>query len=71
MSEMQLLKRKKILKGKTVSTTDNLTEKKRITDIRIAQKMYVFESFWSKDRKNLYIDANDKNKIKLFYYTQV
>ena len=69
MSEMQLLKRKKILKGKTVSITDNLT--KRITDIRIAQKMYVFESFWSKDRKNLYIDANDKNKIKLFYYTQV
>ena len=68
MSEMQLLKRKKILKGKTVSITD---KKKRITDIRIAQKMYVFESFWSKDRKNLYIDANDKNKIKLFYYTQV
>ena len=33
--------------------------------------MYVFESFWSKDRKNLYIDANDKNKIKLFYYYNI
>ena len=63
-SEMQFLE-KKILKGKAVSITENLT-KKRIAETKIARETYGFKNVQSQDRKILYTDANDRNKIKVF-----
>ena len=53
-------------KGKAVSITDNLA-KKRITEMKVARKTYGFKNVWSQDGKILYTDANDRNKIKVFY----
>ena len=55
-----------ILKCKTVSITENLTEK-RITEMKVARETYHFKSVWSQDGKILYTDANNRNKIKVFY----
>ena len=55
-----------ILKCKTVSITENLTEK-RITEMKVARETYGFKNVWSQDGKILYTDANDRNKIKVFY----
>ena len=54
------------MKGKAASTTENLTEK-RITEMKVAQQTYSFKNVWSQDGKILYTDANDRNKIKVFY----
>ena len=61
-----IFRKKKILKGKAVSITENLT-KKRITEMKVARETYGFKNVWSQDRKILYTDANDRNKIKVFY----
>ena len=57
-----ILRKKKILKGKTVSITEILT-KKRITEMKVTRETYA----WSQDAKTLYTDANDRNKIKVCY----
>ena len=57
-----ILRKKKILKGKTVSITEILT-KKRITEMKVTRETYA----WSQDAKTLYTDANDGNKIKVCY----
>ena len=54
-----------ILKCKTVSITENLTEK-RITEMKVARETYGFKKVWSQDGKILYTDANYRNKIKVF-----
>ena len=33
--------------------------------MKVAQETYVFKNVWSQDRKILYTDANDRNKIKV------
>ena len=57
-----IFRKKKILKAKAISITNNLT-KKRITEMKIARETYGFKNVWSQDGKILYIDANDRNKI--------
>ena len=54
------------MKSKAVSITENLT-KKRITEMKVARETYGFKNVWSQDGKILYTDANDRNKIKVFY----
>ena len=54
-----------ILKCKTVSITENLTEK-RITEMKVARETYGFKNVWSQDGKILNTDANYRNKIKVF-----
>ena len=61
-----IFRNKKILKGKTISITENLT-KKRIIEMKITRETYSFKNVWSQDGKILYTDANDRNKIKVFY----
>ena len=61
-----IFRKKKILKAKAVSITENLT-KKRITEMKVALETYGFKNVWSQDEKILYTDANDRNKIKVFY----
>ena len=60
-----IFRKKKILKGKAVSITENLT-KKRITEMKIARENS-FKHVWSQDGNMVYTDANDRNKIKVFY----
>ena len=60
-----IFRKKKILKGKSVSITENLT-KKRITEMKVARETFGFKNVWSEDGKILYTDANDRNKIKVF-----
>ena len=61
-----IFRKKKILKGKAVSITENLT-KKRITEMKVARETYGFKNVWSQDGKILHTHANDRNKIKVFY----
>ena len=35
--------------------------------MKIARKTYGFKNAWSQDGEILYIDANDKNKVKVSY----
>ena len=35
--------------------------------MKVARKPYSFKNIWSQDGKILYTDANDKNKINVFY----
>ena len=45
-----IFRKKKILKGKAVSITENQT-KKRITEMKIARETYDFKKVWSQDGK--------------------
>ena len=60
-----IFREKKILNSKAVSITENLT-KKRMTEMKVARETYGFKNFWLQDGKILYIDANDRDKIKVF-----
>ena len=61
-----IFRKKKILKGKAVSITENLT-KNIIIEMKVTRETYGFKNVWSQDGKMLYIDANDRNKIKEYY----
>ena len=61
-----IFRKKKILKEKAVSITENLT-KNIIIEMKVTRETYGFKNVWSQDGKMLYIDANDRNKIKVFY----
>ena len=52
------------LRGRSI--TENLT-KNRITEMKVARETYSFKNVWSQEEKILYTDANDRNKIKVFY----
>ena len=45
-----MFKRKKISKGKAVSITENLTEK-RINEMKVARETYGFKNIWSEHGK--------------------
>ena len=46
-----IFRKKKIMKGKAVSITDNLT-KKRIAEMKVARETYGFKNVWSQDKEN-------------------
>ena len=60
-----IFRKKKVLKGKAVSITENLT-KNIIIEIKEARETYSFKNIWSQETKILYTDANDGNKTKVF-----
>ena len=62
----RIFKTKKKLKGKTASITESLT-KRRIVELKKAREMYDFKNVWSQDGKILFLDVNDRNKVKVFY----
>ena len=62
----RIFKTKKKLKGKTVSITESLT-KRRVVELKKAREMYGFKNIWSQDGKILFLDVNDRNKVKVFY----
>ena len=66
MSVVQFLETKKIIKGKVISITENLT-KKRIIETKRARETYGFKNVYSQDGKMLYKDVNDRKEIKVFY----
>ena len=66
MSVVQFLETKKIIKGKVISITENLT-KKRIIETKRARETYGFKNVYSQDGKMLYKDVNGRKEIKVFY----
>ena len=62
----RIFKTKKKLKRKTVSITESLT-KRRVVELKKAREMYGFKNIWSQDGKILFLDVNDRNKVKVFY----
>ena len=66
MFPIEFLKLKKKLKGKTVSITEVLT-KRRLVELKKAREMYGFKNVSSQDSKILFLDVNDRYKVKVFY----
>ena len=60
-----IFRKEKILRGKAVSITENLT-KKRITQMKVARKTYGFKNVWSQEGKVLYTEANDRKRLRYF-----
>ena len=49
-----------------MSITKSLT-KRRVVELKKARKMYYFKNVWSQDSKILFLDVNDRYKVKVFY----
>ena len=62
----RIFKAKKKLKGRNVSITESLT-KRRVIELKKAREMYDFRNVWSHDGKILFLDVNDRKKVKEFY----
>ena len=62
----RIFKNKKKLKGKRTSVTESLA-KTRMEKLQKVKEEHGFRNVWSSDGKVLYIDANDHNKVKVFY----
>ena len=67
----RIFKTKKKFKEKTVSTTEGLT-KRRVVELEKVRQMYDFKKdflwfVWSQDSKILFLDVNDRKKVKMFY----
>ena len=62
----RIFKNKKKLKGKRTSVTESL-KKTRMEKLQKAKEEHGFRNVWSNDGKILYIDANDNNRVKVFY----
>ena len=62
----RIFKNKKKLKGKRTSVTESLA-KTRMEKLQKVKEEHGFRNVWSNDGKILYIDANDHNKVKVFY----
>ena len=54
------------MRGNTVSIIENLT-KKSMTGMKIGRETYSFKNVSLQDEKSLHADANDRNKIMVFY----
>ena len=61
----KIFRKKKLLKGKQVSITENLT-KRRMAELKEAREKHGFHDVWTSDGKILYKDNSD-NKIKVLY----
>ena len=62
----RIFKNKKKLKGKRTSVTESLA-KTKMEKLQKVKEEHGFRNVWSSDGKILYIDANDHNKVKVFY----
>ena len=62
----RIFKTKKKLKGNNVSITESLT-KRRVIELKKARQMYDFRNVWSHNSKILFLDVNDRNKVKVLY----
>ena len=60
-----IFQHKKKLKGKGISITESLTEK-RIKELNAARTQYEFKNVWSQDGRIMFFDESD-NKVKVFY----
>ena len=49
-----------------MSITESLT-KRRVIELKKAREMYDFRNVWSHDGKILFLDVNDRKKVKEFY----
>ena len=49
-----------------MSITESLA-KTRVIELKKARKMYDFKNVWSQDGKILFLDVNDRNKVKVFF----
>ena len=61
----RIFKNKRKLKGKRISVTESLT-KTRMEKLQKGRKEQSFRNVWSNDGKILYIDVNDRNRVKVF-----
>ena len=61
----EIFRNKKVLKGKRVSITESLTQK-RVELLKKAREEHGFKSVWTQDGKILFVDNVD-NKIKVYY----
>ena len=61
----KIFRNKKVLKGKGVSITESLTQK-RVELLKKAREEHGFKSVWTQDGKILFVDNVD-NKIKVYY----
>ena len=62
----RIFKNKKKLKGKRTSVTESLA-KTRMEKLQKAKEEHGSRNVWSNDGKILYIDANDHNRVNVFY----
>ena len=62
----KIFKNKRKLNGKRISVTESLT-KTRMEKLQKAREEHSFQNLWSKDRKILYIDVKDHNRMKVFF----
>ena len=49
-----------------MSITESLT-KRRVIELKKIRENYDFWSVWSHGGKILFLDVNDRNKVKVFY----
>ena len=49
-----------------MSITESLT-KRSVIELKKAREMYEFNNVRSQDGKILFLDVNDKSKVKIFY----
>ena len=54
------------MKGKSISVTESLT-KKHMETLKEAREDHGFENVWSRERKILYKDVSEGNKIKVCF----
>ena len=54
------------MKGKSISVTGRLT-KKGMEALKKAREDHGFENVWSSEKKILYKDVSERNKIKVYF----
>ena len=57
---------KKVI-GKNVSIMEILT-KRRIIEVKKLREMYDFNNAWLHDGNSLFLDVNNRNKVRVFYH---
>ena len=63
-----IFKNKKLLKGKGVSITENLTKDHRMTKLNKARETYDFGNVWTSDGKIFFNDEKYHSRKPLVYY---
>lgn len=63
----RIFKVKRKLIGKNVSIMEILT-KRRIIEVKKLREMYDFKNAWLHDGNSLFLDVNNRNKVKVFYH---
>ena len=63
----RIFKVKRKLIGKNVSIMEILT-KRRIIEVKKLREMYDFKNAWLHDGNSLFLDVNNRNKVRVFYH---